>query len=89
MPARPPSRVAIKCIVRRVLNPAGVTSVHRGASLSKAAKETSAEYVSVKLDHPSFTVLVYATLVAGEKGKHRVVLVRHIPAMRPRSVSGE
>lgn len=50
--------------------------VELGAGWSKAAKETGAEYVSVKLDDPSFTAPVYATLVAGEKGEHKLIWSR-------------
>ena len=50
--------------------------VELGAGWSKAAKETGAEYVSVKLDDPSFTGPVYANLVAGEKGEHRLIWSR-------------
>lgn len=50
--------------------------VELGAGWSKAAKETGAEYVSVKLDDPSFNAPVYATLVAGEKGEHRLIWSR-------------
>jgi uncharacterized protein (DUF736 family) len=50
--------------------------VELGAGWSKAAKETSAEYISVKLDDPSFTAPVYATLVQGEKGEHKLIWSR-------------
>jgi uncharacterized protein (DUF736 family) len=50
--------------------------VEFGAGWSKAAKETGAEYLSVKLDDPSFTAPVYATLVQGEKGEHRLIWSR-------------
>lgn len=50
--------------------------VEFGAGWSKAAKETGAEYLSVKLDDPSFTAPVYATLVAGEKGEHKLIWSR-------------
>jgi uncharacterized protein (DUF736 family) len=50
--------------------------VELGAGWSKTAKDTGAEYVSVKLDDPSFTGPVYATLVAGEKGEHRLIWSR-------------
>lgn len=50
--------------------------VELGAGWSKAAKDTGAEYVSVKLDDPSFTAPVYATLVASEKGEHRLIWSR-------------
>lgn len=50
--------------------------VEFGAGWSKTAKDTGAEYVSVKLDAPSFTGPVYATLVAGEKGEHKLIWSR-------------
>jgi uncharacterized protein (DUF736 family) len=50
--------------------------VELGAGWGKQAKDTGAEYVSVKLDDPSFTAPVYATLVAGEKGEHRLIWSR-------------
>jgi len=50
--------------------------VELGAGWSKAAKETGAEYVSIKLDDPSFTAPVYATLVQGEKGEHKLIWSR-------------
>ena len=50
--------------------------VELGAGWSKAAKDTGAEYVSVKLDDPSFQAPVYATLVQGEKGEHKLIWSR-------------
>ena len=50
--------------------------VEFGAGWSKAAKDTGAEYVSVKLDDPSFTGPVYATLVQGEKAEHKLIWSR-------------
>ena len=50
--------------------------VELGAGWSKAAKETGAEYVSVKLDEPSFTGPVYATLVQGEADEHKLIWSR-------------
>ena len=50
--------------------------VELGAGWSKQAKDSGAEYVSVKLDDPSFTAPVYATLVGGEKGEHRLIWSR-------------
>ena len=47
-----------------------------GAGWSKAAKDTGAEYVSVKLDDPSFQAPVYATLVQGEQGEHKLIWSR-------------
>jgi uncharacterized protein (DUF736 family) len=50
--------------------------VELGAGWSKAAKDSGAEYVSVKLDDPSFTAPVYATLVQGDNGEHRLIWSR-------------
>ncbi len=50
--------------------------VEFGAGWSKAAKDSGAEYLSVKLDDPSFTAPVYATLVSGEKGEHKLIWSR-------------
>ncbi len=50
--------------------------VEFGAGWGKIAKDTGAEYVSVKLDDPSFTAPVYASLVAGEKGEHKLIWSR-------------
>ena len=40
-PVRPLSRVAIKCIVRRALDRAGVTSIHRGAHVLRHTAATA------------------------------------------------
>ncbi len=50
--------------------------VEFGACWSKAARETGAEYLSVKLDDPSFTAPVYATLVQGERAEHKLIWSR-------------
>ena len=50
--------------------------VEFGAGWSKAAKDSGAEYLSVKLDDPSFTAPVYATLVQGEKAEHKLIWSR-------------
>ncbi|ATQ69068.1 MULTISPECIES: DUF736 domain-containing protein [Methylosinus] len=50
--------------------------VEFGAGWSKAAKDTGAEYLSLKLDDPSFTGPVYATLVQGDKGEHKLIWSR-------------
>ncbi len=48
-------------------------SVEFGAGWRKAAKDTCAEYISVKLDDPSFTAPIYATLVQGDNGQHKLI----------------
>ena len=50
--------------------------VELGAGWTKAAKDTGAEYVSIKLDDPSFTTAIYATLVQGEKDQHKLIWSR-------------
>ena len=44
-----------------------------GAAWTKAARETGAEYLSLKLDDPSFPAPIYATLVQGDKGEHKLI----------------
>ena len=50
--------------------------VEFGAGWTKAARETGAEYLSVKLDDPSFPAPIYATLVQGDNGEHRLIWSR-------------
>jgi uncharacterized protein (DUF736 family) len=50
--------------------------VELGAGWRKTAKDTDAEYVSVKLDDPSFTGPVYATLVQGDNNEHKLIWSR-------------
>lgn len=50
--------------------------VEFGAGWSKAAKDTGTEYLSLKLDDPSFTGPVYATLVQSEGGEHKLIWSR-------------
>jgi uncharacterized protein (DUF736 family) len=40
---------------------------------SRTARETGAEYLALKLDDPSFTALVYASLVQSDKGEHKLI----------------
>ncbi|MEQ1516449.1 MAG: DUF736 domain-containing protein [Usitatibacteraceae bacterium] len=40
-----------------------------GAAWKKSARETNREYLSVKLDDPSFPAPIYASLVEAEDGK--------------------
>ena len=53
-----------------------VNGVECGAGWSKTARETGAEYLSLKLDDPSFTAPVYASLVQGDKGEHKLIWSR-------------
>ena len=50
--------------------------VEFGAGWSKAAKDAGAEYLSLKLDDPSFNAPVYASLVQGDKGEHKLIWSR-------------
>jgi len=50
--------------------------VDLGAGWSKTARETGVEYLSLKLDDPSFTAPVYASLVQGDKGEHKLIWSR-------------
>jgi len=52
------------------------TGVEFGAGWSRTARETGAEYLSLKLDDPSFTAPVYASLVQGDKGEHELIWSR-------------
>ena len=51
-------------------------SVEFGAGWTKTARETGAEYLSLKLDDPSFPAPIYASLVQGEKGEHKLIWAR-------------
>lgn len=50
------------------------TGVEFGAGWSRTARGTGAEYLSLKLDDPSFTAPVYASLVQGDKGEHKLMV---------------
>jgi uncharacterized protein (DUF736 family) len=50
--------------------------VEFGAGWSKTGRETGTEYLSLKLDDPSFTAPVYASLVQGDKGEHKLIWSR-------------
>ncbi|RYD47352.1 MAG: DUF736 domain-containing protein [Sphingomonadales bacterium] len=50
--------------------------VEFGAGWTKAARETGAEYLSVKLDDPSLPAPIYATLVQGDNGEHKLIWSR-------------
>ncbi len=48
-----------------------------GAAWKKIARETQREYLSVKLDDPSFPAPIYASLVEGEDGEgHNLIWSR-------------
>ena len=50
--------------------------VEFGAAWTKAARETGAEYLSIKLDDPSFPAPIYATLTQGDDGEHKLIWSR-------------
>jgi len=50
--------------------------VEFGACWTRAARETGAEYLSLKLDDPSFNAPVYASLVQGDNGEHKLIWSR-------------
>jgi len=50
--------------------------VELGAAWVKTARESGAEYLSVKLDDPSFPAPIYATLVHGDNDEHRLIWSR-------------
>ena len=52
------------------------SGVEFGAAWTKAARETGAEYLSLKLDDPSFPAPIYATLSQGDDGEHRLIWSR-------------
>ncbi|HSX57040.1 MAG TPA: DUF736 domain-containing protein [Sphingomonas sp.] len=51
-------------------------AVEIGAGWTRAAKESGAEYLSVKLDDPSLPAPIYATLVQGEDGASKLIWSR-------------
>lgn len=51
-------------------------AVEIGAGWTRAAKESGAEYLSVKLDDPSLPSPIYATLVQGEDGTTKLIWSR-------------
>jgi len=50
--------------------------VELGAGWAKAARETGLEYLSLKLDDPSFTGPVYATLIQSDGGEYKLIWSR-------------
>lgn len=50
-------------------------SVEFGAAWTKTSRE-GREYLSVKLDDPSFAAPIYASLIEGDDGHHRLVWSR-------------
>ncbi|WP_265519335.1 DUF736 domain-containing protein [Nitratireductor luteus] len=53
------------------------SAVELGAAWKKTARETQREYLSVKLDDPSFPAPIYASLVEAEDGEsHNLIWSR-------------
>ena len=50
--------------------------VEFGAAWTKAARETGAEYLGLKLDDPSFPAPIYANLTQGDNGVHNLIWSR-------------
>jgi uncharacterized protein (DUF736 family) len=50
--------------------------VELGAAWTKAARETGAQYLSLKLDDPSFPAPIYATLIQSDDGEHKLIWSR-------------
>jgi len=51
-------------------------AVEIGAGWTRAAKESGAEYLSVKLDDPSLPAPIYATLAQGDDGSNKLIWSR-------------
>ena len=52
-------------------------TVELGAAWQKTARDTERDYLSVKLDDPSFPAPIYASLVEGEDGEgHNLIWSR-------------
>jgi len=74
----------VKATIRPVERDNDKTPDHRvsaggvefGAGWTKAARETGAEYLSLKLDDPSLPAPIYATLTQGENGEHKLIWSR-------------
>lgn len=69
---RPCERDSDKAPDHRVL----ANGVEFGAAWTKATRETGNEYLSLKLDDPSFPAPIYATLVLGENDEHKLIWSR-------------
>ena len=51
-------------------------AIEIGAGWTKSTRDESNEYLSMKIDDPSLPAPIYASLVAGEKGEHRLIWSR-------------
>ena len=69
---RPVDRDNAPAPARRAL--AGAVEI--GAGWTKSARETGAEYVSLKLDDPSLPSPIYAQLVQGDGGDWKLIWSR-------------
>ena len=52
------------------------SGVEFGAAWTRTARETGAEYLSLKLDDPSFPAPIYATLTQSDDGEHKLIWSR-------------
>lgn len=50
-------------------------TIECGAAWKKTSRDNR-EYLSIKLDDPSFAAPIYASLIAGDKGEHRLIWSR-------------
>lgn len=50
--------------------------VEFGAAWTKAARDTGSEYLSLKLDDPSFSAPIYATLTQSDDDEHKLIWSR-------------
>lgn len=51
-------------------------AIEFGAGWTKAARDAGTEYLSLKLDDPSFSAPIYATLTEGDNGEHKLIWSR-------------
>lgn len=51
-------------------------AIEIGAAWSKAARESGAEYLSMKLDDPSLPAPIYGSLVQGDDGENKLIWSR-------------
>lgn len=51
-------------------------AVEFGAGWTRESRETGSEYLSLKLDDPSFPGPIYATLTQTEDGEHKLIWSR-------------
>jgi len=56
--------------------PGSANGVELGAAWSKTAKDSGSEYLSIKIDDPSFPAPIYATLIQDDQGEHKLIWSR-------------